>query len=774
MDRKIKAQIEKIIEIVHEIRKEFSIEKIKKSRESTYAAVYIAVQKALNLTPYDEQLQAAICLDEMMAVQMQTGEGKTIAAVFPAVWNALCGKRVHILTFNDYLADRDYKWMKPVYDYLGITLACITSKSDVEHRKKAYQAQVLYTTAKEAGFDYLRDFVADTEEKIVQQELDFAIVDEADSIMIDEGRVPLVIAAMTKAEHDEQLEGICFALNSLSASDDCQKCYRVDLENRSVYLTDFGIEAVEKMLSIENLYDEENAIIRTKINDALKAFFMLKQDEDYILRNDEIVLIDEFTGRAAPNRHYPGFAHSALELKHGLKPTKRGKIMGMIALQFYLRRYKKLSGMTGTAKAAADEFDQLFGLPLAEIPTHRPMIRNDREMEIFTHSDAKWNAIILTIQQANKKGQPVLVGTQSITESQFLAERLEKIGIISQILNAKNDYQEAEIISEAGDYGKVTVTTSMAGRGVDIKLGGRDEHNREKVIKAGGLLVVCTFLAQSERINSQLNGRAGRQGDIGESRLFVSLEDEIFVKYNLKNLVPKRHYPKANQSERLDDKVLLREIKRVQRIAQGDSLDDRIRLMKYSFIGEKHRDITFSSRKDYLLGNQYADIWQKNCTEKYNMAVQRFGEDKVMSLQNRILCSTLNDYWSEYIDYTEYLKRGIHLMRVGGKSPSEEYNIIVEDYYDELTQMIIEDVENALDRVLELNAIEEYKVHFPQAVWTYLIEEKSSELLKKPFIVNLAETEILSDTNSQEEKEANLDRKKGFFAKLFGVKNQEE
>lgn len=782
MAKNNKIEIEKILQKADEIKGNISRETLAISRENAFAGVYIAVKETLGLTTFEEQLEAAIYLDEMMVVQMQTGEGKTLSAVFTAVWNALCGKKVHILTFNDYLAQRDFNWMKPVYDYLGISLAVISENATLEERKIAYQSEVLYTTAKQAGFDYLTDFVADSGDKIIQSELDFAIVDEADSIMIDEGRNPLVIAAMTDVDEDFELESICSKINSLD-----ENCYSVNLENHSVYLTDKGISVLENMLEIENLYDDENAVILTKINDVLQAFFMLEIDKDYMVRDGEIVLIDEFTGRAALNRHYPGFTHSAIELKHGLKPSRRGKIMGTIAMQFFLRRYKKLSGMTGTAYSAADEFDQLYGLPLAEISTHNPMVRIDHEIEVLTHSNAKWNAIISAIKDANEKGQPVLIGTENIAESQFLSEELNKIGIKPQVLNAKNDFEEAEIISDAGDFGKVTVTTSMAGRGVDIKLGGKDEQNRQKVIEVGGLLIIGTFLARSERVNLQLNGRAGRQGDVGESRLIVALDDEIFIKYELKNLVPKRHYPRGNQSEKLENSTLLREIRRIQRVSQGDDLDQRIRMMKYAFISEKHRDVIFSSRKSYLLGDDNSSIWQKNSPEKFEKAIQKFGEEEVLSLQNRFISAVLNDLWSEYIDYTEYLKRGIHLMRVGGKSPSEEFNILVEEYYDELTEMIILEVENALDTLLELENISDFEVKFPQEIWTYLIEENTSELLKKPFIVNLAETEIISDSEETvdeideenstifTDKKTNLsekekNEKKGFFSKIFGKK----
>lgn len=778
MAKNNKFEIEKIHQRVDEIKNRISRETLSKSRENAFAGVYIAVKETLNLMAFDEQLEAAFCLDEMMIVQMKTGEGKTLSAVFTAVWNALCGQKVHILTFNDYLAQRDFNWMKPVYEYLGISIAVITENSSLEERKAAYQADVLYTTAKQAGFDYLRDFVADSADKIIQSNLDFAIVDEADSIMIDEGRNPLVIAAMADVGEDFELEAVCSKINILD-----EGCYSIDLENHSAYLTDKGISALENELEIDNLYEDDNAVLLTKINDALKAFFLLEIDKDYMVRGGEIVLIDEFTGRAALNRHYPGFTHSAIELKHGLKPSRRGKVMGTVAMQFFLRRYEKLSGMTGTAYSASDEFDQLYGLPLAEISTHNPMVRIDNEIEIFTHNKAKWVAVISAIKEANAKGQPVLVGTENIAESQFLDDELSKAGIKAQILNAKNDFEEAEIISDAGDFGKVTVTTSMAGRGVDIKLGGKNEINREKVINAGGLLIVGTFLARSERVNLQLNGRAGRQGDVGESRLFVALDDEIFIKYDLKNLVPKRHYPKENQSEKLENSVLLREIRRIQRVSQGEDLDQRIRLMKYAFISEKHRDIIFLSRKSHMLGEQNSSIWKDNQREKYEKAVQKFGESQVVFLQNRILCTVLNDLWSEYIDYTEYLKRGIHLMRVGGKSPSEEFNILVEEYYDELTEMIILEVENALDTLLELENISDFEVKFPQEIWTYLVEENTSELLKKPFILNLAETEIISDGalerdeqstifTSQNKDTNNVEKieKKGFFSKIFNKK----
>lgn len=724
-----------------------------------FARCFCAVKNTLGLTTFDEQLMAGLAMKDGKLVQMATGEGKTLAAVFPACFSAKNGLNVHVLTFNDYLAKRDYNWMKPVYDSLGVSVSYITENTTPEERKIAYESDVVYLTAKEAGFDYLRDFVQTQPEKMIQAEkLGFAIVDEADSILIDEARIPLVIAGNQEIEEDSELYKISNAVKNLNEYE-----YEIDLENKSVFLTDEGADKIESILKCGGIYDEENAHIYSKVCDCLKAWFFLEENKDYIVKDGQILLVDEFTGRVAKGRHYPGALHGAVEAKHNIKVSSRGKIMGTIAFQFFARRYKKLSGMTGTALSAKDEFYKLYGLDVEEIPTNAHCQRIDNEMEIYTDTDAKWNAVIDAIKTAHEKGQPVLCGTASIGESEGIAQHLSSLGIKCNVLNAKNDELEAKIISNAGRLGEITISTNMAGRGVDIKLGGADEKTRNEVINAGGMLVIATSMSESSRITKQLRGRAGRQGDIGESRLFVSLDDPIMEKYDIKSLVPSRHFPKSSSPYPIEDKIVQREAERIQRISEGDAFDDRTNLLKYTMIGEKHRDITFAKRNGFLTGTENTRIWQDNASEKFKKAENKFGKEEIQRFQNYLTAIALNDFWSEYLDYTSYLREGIHLTQIAGKNPTEEFNIACEEYYGNMTDEIVKYVLEKLDEVLALKKLSDFKFHLPTSTWTYLLDDSGEELKSKPIIINAL-------TDDQPKKSKPKEEKKSFFKDLFSKK----
>ena len=732
-----------------------------------FAACVHAIRDGVGLDPYDEQIAAALALIEGKVAEMATGEGKTVSAVFAAFYNALNGRPTHVMTFNDYLAKRDYKWMKPAYDLLGISCAYITEKTPREQRKEAYKAEVLYISAKECCFDFLRDFVTQTPDETVMDELCAAIVDEADSILIDEARIPLVVAGEVEARADEDLPEIMAFVKDFTQDD-----YEISLENNNAYLTDEGAAKAEAHYGLDNLYDDENRDLLLKINDSLKAWFLLTENKDYIVKDNSIGLIDRFTGRVAQNRHYPGTLQSAVEVKHGVTVTSRGMIMGMIPLQFFMRQYKHLCGMTGTAQSAEDEFDQLYDLQLEIIPPHTPSKRVDNQPELYYDSAAKWNAVCKAISEAHRKGQPVLIGTADIETGEMLAEMLKKNGIEDfQLLTAKNDEMEAEIISNAGAPGKITISTNMAGRGVDIKLGGADEAEKETVTQAGGLLVIGTYLAESNRINKQLMGRSGRQGDVGESRLFVSLDEEIMSKYKLKSLVPQKHYP-AKTAERLDDKILAREVARIQRISEGDTLDERKRLLKFTMIGEKHREQIFSSRKRFLLGDS-PKMWQEDCPEMYDEAVAKYGADKVAGLERSTVIAKINDFWCEYLEYTAALREGVHLSVIGGKNPADEYNISAENYYSEMEDRLRDAMAESLERLLETGA-DNYRVSTPANICTYLLEDSGDELNKQPLLVGwLGEPQEYEDkeeasAESEKEKDRGGKEKKGFFGRLFG------
>lgn len=736
------------------------------SLEEVFARVYLASEKSLGITPFDEQLKAAVFLSEGKMIQMQTGEGKTLTAVFAACYAALLGESVHILTFNDYLARRDCDWMRPIYDEMGVSLGCITEDTPRAERGEIYQKQVVYTTAKEAGFDYLRDFVCfDTSEMVFPEKLDFAIVDEADSILIDEARIPLVIAGDVAVRESGDMREIYDKLTDFTDAD-----FEMDEDTRNVYLTDFGADKAESLFG-RDIYAAENAELLAKICACLKARDVLCENKDYIVKDGAILLVDEFTGRAAPGRVFPGELQSAAEAKHGLKITSRGRIMGNIALQYFARLYPKLSGMSGTAESAREEFEKFYGILTEVIPTRLPCIREDSPLELYYDSDEKRKAIIDAIRESHDKGAPVLVGTASIAESESLAVSLREIGIECNVLNAKNNADEAEIIADAGERGAVTISTNMAGRGVDIKLGGTDCRDKEFVADAGGLLVIATSMRESSRITQQLRGRAGRQGDPGKSRYFAALDDEIMTKFDLKGLCG-RHYPSEKINGKIIDKAVLREAERVQRISEGDTFDDRVNLMKYTMIGEKHRELTFRRRRSLLDGTYSSEFWQKSGL--YEKAVSKFPEEELQALQNNVLAALLNEFWCDYLDYTAYLREGIHLTQVAGRNPAEEYNIACEEYYNSAAESIPERMEEKLAEVLECDTLTDYKLDIPSKTYTYLLDDMGEEFKAKPILSGVFSEgyepgEVPDDEESEEDMD-DSEPKTGFFKRIFGRK----
>lgn len=725
-----------------------------KKLEPLFAAVCLAAEKGLGQTPFDEQLTAAKALTEGKILELPTGEGKTLCAVFAAAWHKLCGRKVHILTFNDYLAERDRDWMKPVYDLLGVTVACIKEQTTLSERREAYKADVLYISAKECCFDYLRDFTVQSAEEAVGQIFEAVIVDEADSLLIDEARIPMVVAGDTEVKSDPELEEAAQVVKELDEND-----YEISLETESVYLTDEGAAKLEKRYEIDNIYDEENAELLGKINDCLKAEYFLKEDEDYINRDGKILLIDKFTGRISENRNYPGALQSAVELKHGVKVSTRGVIMGSIALQFFIRKYKFLSAMTGTAETSEDEFFQIYDLPFEKGEPHLPCKRIDNDMQIYYDGESKWNAIAETVVKAHENNQPVLVGTESIAASEKLYGMLKDRDVEAVVLNAKNDKEEAEIIKGAGAPGAVTISTNMAGRGVDIRLGGSGEEKRDEAVNAGGLLVISTYMPESSRIVRQLLGRSGRQGDPGESRRFVSLDEPIMEKYKLNTLLPPKHIPEAT-TEEINDKIILREVERIQRISEGDSFDVRARLMKFTMIGEKHREQIFAS-KNRILTEGKVDIWKN--FPIYSEALEKLGEEKSAVLEQKTALAAINRFWSDYLEYTENIRRGIHLVAVGGKSPSEEYNIVAEDYYRGMEEELKLYMEEQLELLCE-NGEENYKIDVPKNIRTYLLEDTGDELNKMPFLFNIFDEddeETQSFGRKEQEKAASVLEKSG-------------
>ncbi len=749
-----------------------------KDAVTAYAAAFCAVKEGLGLTPYDTQIMAGAYLDDNAIVELATGEGKTIAAVFAVYYSVIKGEKVNVFTFNDYLAKRDRTWMKPAYDLLGVTSAYITEETPRAERTELYKSDVVYSTAKECGFDYLRDFTVFTPEERVSGKLQRVIVDEADSLLIDEARIPLIIAGSYEVKLDADFPAIFDFAKTLSVEE-----FEADAEAGSAYLTPKGQKKAEEHFGFSNIYDEENNDVLTRIGDCLEALYVLKEDVDYIVKDNQICIIDKFTGRVSEERHFPSLVHAAAELKHGLKVTERGVLLGDITIQYFIRLFEKVSGMTGTAATSRQEFETLYGLLVKVVEPNTPSHREDLPMAVYYDKDSKLNAAADEVLKAYEKGQPVLIGNADIDMSEEFSALLKDRGVPHTVLNAKNDELEAEIVKNAGMPGAVTVSTNMTGRGVDIKLGGEDEKLHDEIAQKGGLYVICTFMAESSRINNQLYGRAGRQGDPGQSRLFVSLDEDIMDIFDLKKNSG-RHYPTEATSSEIQDKTLSREICRVQQISQDKRLDQRKRLMEFALINEKHRQAVFLSREKLLMGGE-STIWQDNFPDEYKAAVQKYGEAKANEIQRTAAMAVMNLHWSEYLDYTASLREGIHLRAIGGKDPAEEYNIECDNFYQAMGGMAVESMGEILTSLIA-DGVENVKINRPTRTWTYLLAGIADKLRRRTLAEYILGDEDYEDPYSDEydevyaeesaeeayeaEEAAEEQPKKGFFARLFGKK----
>lgn len=749
------------------------------SAETAFAAAYLAIKEGLGLTPFDTQLTAGAYLDDDAIVELATGEGKTVAAVFAAYWSNIKGEHVNIFTFNDYLAKRDCLWMKPAYDLLGVSVSYITEDTPKEKRKELYAADVVYSTAKECGFDYLRDFSAYSADETVSGKFEKVIVDEADSILIDEARIPLIIAGSFEIKLDEDFPRIFDFVKSLSEEE-----YEVGLDTQTAYLTVKGQKRTEEFFGVDNIYDEENNQLLAKIGDCLEALYVYGEDVDYIVKEDRISVIDKFTGRVAEDRHFPGLVQAAAELKHGLKVTERGAVIGEITIQYFIRLFSRISGMTGTASDSREEFDSFYGLIVKRVEPNKPSQRVDLPMAVYYDRKAKFNAAAEEVLAAYEKGQPVLVGMADIEQSEEFSEILKAKNIPHTVLNAKNDELEAGIIKNAGSPSVVTVSTTMTGRGVDIKLGGEDEKYHDEVAEKGGLYVICTFMAESARINNQLYGRAARQGDPGQSRLFVSLDEDIMEINRLRKHIPESRYPEPT-AEEIKDKLVIKEVGRVQKVSQDKRCDERVRLMKFGTINENHRKLIFSSRKK-VIDKESKSIWAEYFSEDYKTAVKKYGEEAVKSFEREANAAVINKLWSSYLEDTASLREGIHLRAIGGRSPEEEYNIECETSFTELESAVIDEMGEILSEMLE-KGIENSVLPKPKKVWTYLLADVADELRRR----TLAEAIFGDDEDydegysddydeiygeeaediGEEEPEPQKEEKKGFFARLFGKKS---
>ncbi len=713
-DKVLKDRSARLIEMA---RQEISLDKL---TVDAYALVRETACRTIGMRPFDVQVIAGLVLHQGKLAEMNTGEGKTLVAVLAAYLNALSGKGVHILTFNDYLARRDAAWMGPIYKFLGLSVGCIQEGMSPAQRKKAYSADITYSTAKEAGFDYLRDHLCYRVADLVHRDFHFAIVDEADSILIDEARIPLVIAGSTDRP-DAEPGNLAQIAKSLKEGVD----FETDEGKRNIYLTNAGLERIEKLLGCKNLHAPKNFALLTKLNQALHAEYLLRRDIDYIVRKGKIEIVDEFTGRVVEDRHWPDGLQAAVEAKEKLRLGSGGSILGSITLQHFLQLYPKINGMTATAQPAANEFEQFYGLKVVVIPPNRSCIRKDYPDVVFTQKEAKTKALIEEIQNCQGIQKPVLVGTASVVESEGLASALNDAGITCQVLNAKNDELEAKIIAHAGSPGAVTISTNMAGRGTDIKLGGNMEQKREKVVELGGLHVIGTNRHESLRIDRQLRGRAGRQGDPGSSRFFISLEDDLIERYSIKNLLS-RPYRTLKQDDPIEDPLVRKEIARGQRIVEGQNFEIRKTLWKYTILIEKQRKLIQQRRQEILCDGSYTGFLEEKTPKRYSRLVSLVGKDQAQNIEKRITLYQIDRCWAEHLAAIADVREGIHLASVGGRSPIQEFHKIADAEFLQLEQKIDEAIIKTFKAlpVTEKGVdLDKEGIRGPSSTWTYLITD---------------------------------------------------
>jgi len=688
-----------------------------------FALAAEAIRRTLGMEIFDEQLTGAMVLDQGRVAEMQTGEGKTLTAVLPAAFAAMEGRGVHVLTFNDYLARRDATWMGPVYRLLGLTVGFIQEGMSIAERQAAYGADITYATAKEAGFDYLRDSLCLNRQDRVHRDFHFAIVDEADSILIDEARVPLIIAAAagdaaagagTMAELVRELEP--------------GRDFGFDQYRRGAHLTEAGLRKAEARLGCANLYDEANLDLLARLHCALQAAHLLERDKDYIIRQGRIELVDEFTGRVADRRRWPDGLQAALEAKEGLAPQSQGRILNTITLQHFLRLYPKLAGMTATAVPAEGELREFYQLRIVVIPPHQPCIRRDARDRIFATRRAKDAALAARIAAEHASGRPVLVGTGSVAESDSLAAALAKQGVACQVLNARDDAREAELVATAGRLGAVTVSTNMAGRGTDIRLGGNSGGEKERILALGGLLVLAAQRHASARIDNQLRGRSGRQGDPGESQFYVSLEDDLPVKYRFRELLPLKYT--VDQDGCIPDPVVNRRLDQLQRIVEGQDLEIKKTICKYSGLLEQQRRLLFQRREQWLISDACLGLFRERAPQALAALEAAAGPEAVLEAGRRISLLCLDQAWSRHLAAIADIREGIHMARLGGQDPLLEFHRQAIASFEELEGGLEDQALEAFSRlrIVEGRIIwDEAGLKAPSSTWTYLVNDNPFE-----------------------------------------------
>ncbi|AZS17573.1 preprotein translocase subunit SecA [Paenibacillus lutimineralis] len=705
-----------------------------------FATVREASKRTLGLRHYDVQLIGGMALHEGRIAEMKTGEGKTLVGTLPVYLNALLGKGVHVVTVNDYLAQRDSEQMGQIYNFLGMTVGINLNGMEHEDKQAAYACDITYGTNNEFGFDYLRDNMVLYKEQMVQRPLYYCIIDEVDSILVDEARTPLIISG--QAEKSTEL--YYFAdrfVKKLEREED----YTVDIKVKAVALTEKGVAKAEKAFGIENLYDHSNILLNHHVTQALKANVIMRRDVDYVVTEDEVLIVDEFTGRIMQGRRYSDGLHQAIEAKEGIEVQNESMTLATITFQNYFRMYRKLAGMTGTAKTEEEEFKKIYGLEVLQVPTNRPNQRVDMPDVVYKSEEGKFRAVVDQIVERHKKNQPILVGTVSIENSELLSEMLKRKGVAHKVLNAKYHAEEAEIISRAGEPGSVTIATNMAGRGTDILLG-------EGVSDVGGLHIIGTERHESRRIDNQLRGRAGRQGDPGSTQFYLSLGDELMKRFGADNVMNMMERLGFEEDQPIESKMITRAVESAQKRVEGNNFDVRKVVLQYDDVMNQQREIIYKQRRELLESENVKqivvdmikpviervvavhtaddipenwelqeiadymnskmldegavtrdDLWGKEADEmvefiyekvmaKYDTREQAIGPELVREFEKVIALRAVDSKWMDHIDAMDQLRQGIHLRSYGGTDPLREYQFEGYEMFNGMIASIQEEV----------------------------------------------------------------------------------
>lgn len=702
-----------------------------------YALVREGSKRVFNMTPYKVQIMGGIAIHKGDIAEMRTGEGKTLTATMPTYLNALAGRSVHVITVNEYLSSVQSEEMAELYNFLGLTVGLNLNSKTTEEKREAYAQDITYSTNNELGFDYLRDNMVNYSEDRVMRPLHFAIIDEVDSILIDEARTPLIISGEAEKSTSLYTQANVFA-KMLKQDED----YKYDEKTKSVHLTEQGADKAERMFKVENLYDVQNVDVISHINTALRAHVTLQRDVDYMVVDGEVLIVDQFTGRTMPGRRFSEGLHQAIEAKEGVQIQNESKTMASITFQNYFRMYNKLAGMTGTAKTEEEEFRNIYNMTVTQIPTNKPVQRNDKSDLIYISQKGKFDAVVEDVVEKHKAGQPVLLGTVAVETSEYISNLLKKRGIRHDVLNAKNHEREAEIVAGAGQKGAVTIATNMAGRGTDIKLG-------EGVEELGGLAVIGTERHESRRIDDQLRGRSGRQGDKGDSRFYLSLQDELMIRFGSERLQKMMSRLGLDDSTPIESKMVSRAVESAQKRVEGNNFDARKRILEYDEVLRKQREIIYNERnsiideedssqvvdamlrstlqrsinyyintaddepeyqpfidyindiflqegditEDDIKGKDAEDIfevvWAK--IEAAYQSQKDILEEQMNEFERMILLRSIDSHWTDHIDTMDQLRQGIHLRSYAQQNPLRDYQNEGHELFDIMMQNIEED-----------------------------------------------------------------------------------